>query len=380
MKIARIVAMQCMSQCILTTKNASSMLVSCLTTNRFTDQFNFLLGISNQAKCLTIVCGLFLSGCQPHSPLKDDLQEYRERLANVLDVDAAVAPEIPGLDYPSVRTLKADIPDLTINLSEFYALQDCPVATLIAERNTALGRVQLPSTRYIYEVKLLQGLNDCLQRANTAQMQEQLRIWIEHKRMLLPLTWVNLLQLSTEVKHAFSFNQGYLHGDASDNASASFSALEYLISLQQNPIAEPTVLETHLQQLKHAILPARIWRSQRLLTSELEATTNWLNANEQKTQCFSPADEQKVAYLNNVFTLYFIEKIQPIAGKLNQYQYRLIPLLKKIQSTPHIDPELQALLASYEADFVRYKSAMSDHVSLWQRVLTSCNLAPQQTR
>lgn len=346
-------------------------------TNRCIDRDNALLPSIPLGKFFLFCCGFLLAGCQPHSALKDDLQEYGQRLANVLDLEPAAAQEIPYLEYPPVSQLKVTIPEVTINLRDFYALHDCPVATLIAERNTALGRTQLPSTRYLYEVKLLQGLQDCLARVEEPEMKKQLNIWLKQKQELLPLAWVNLLQLSGEIKHAFSFNQGLLRGNDSDNAYASLASLAYLLSLQDKPVSEQVVLETHLQQLKKANFPARIWRSQRLLSAELHSITQWLADNRAEIQCDSPANQQRVGYLNNVFTLYFIDKIQPVAGKLNQYQYQLIPLLQKIQTSPHTASQLKALLRQYEQEFEQYKAAMSAHVNLWQEVLASCNLSPK---
>ena len=60
--------------------------------------------------------------------------------------------------YPALKNLKQHIPDTKIKLFEFYDLKQCQLYTLIAERNTSLGKLQLPSRRYLYERKLIKPI------------------------------------------------------------------------------------------------------------------------------------------------------------------------------------------------------------------------------
>lgn len=317
-----------------------------------------------------------LQGCGQHSSLPQDLDDYRERLANVLDVDAPKSSEIPPLAYPSIREMKADIPELSIKLNEFYAIQDCTVATLIAERNTALGRTQLPSTRYVYEVRLIEGLQQCHATSDDVEIREQLAELISIKKASLPIVWADMFQTSTEMRFSMSSNQDFLSGDENDNVNAYMHALTALIALQKAPNDDSQLIESALSTIKSTPLLARAWRSQRLIANELDGISEWLIPQLDSLQCHNAKSKKQVTYLNNVFNLFFIERIQPLAGALNSYQYKLIPLLATLQALPHIDHKLKEKLAEHEREFSHYKTSMSRHIKIWQKLLKGCNLAP----
>ncbi|GAC19660.1 hypothetical protein GARC_2695 [Paraglaciecola arctica BSs20135] len=69
---------------------------------------------------------IFLSvGCDSSHLLQKHLQEYQERMANVLDVEDPDKLTISLPPYPPLKDLKQNIPDTTIKLFEFYNLKHC---------------------------------------------------------------------------------------------------------------------------------------------------------------------------------------------------------------------------------------------------------------
>lgn len=328
-------------------------------------------------KIIGLLAGVTLLGaCSRQPPLAEDLSDYQQRLANVLDASAPQALPAPTLALPSVRDMRAQTAQLSIKLNEFYALQECPVATLIAERNTALGRTQLPSTRYVHEVRLIAGLQDCLARTQDEKMRTQLLSWLSAKQADLSANWVNLMLTSEETQKAFGTNQGLIAGDESDNLSSVSQALSGLVSLAQTPSDDIAQVEAQLKQLADSPLPARLWRSQRLLGDTLAQTTQWLNTHTETISCKNNATKQRAEYLNNVFRLYFIGKIQPLAASLNQYHYAIEEsfqtLLNHAEVTPVFKDHLQRQLAHY----TRYQQQLREHVMFWQRFLRRCGMSP----
>ena len=317
---------------------------------------------------------LSLCACSFAPELESDLSDYQSRLANVLEQAPAEQPASPILSYPDKSSLMTNIPDVTIRLTEFYALQSCPVATLIAERNTALGRIQLPSVRYHYEVALIAGLEDCLQRHEDAKTKQQLQQWLEQKQHALPKVWVALVQSSQEMKMTLSSNSGYLTGDAKDNANQVFQALTYLVSLPDNPQATIADTEFHLKTLRDNPLPAKLWRTQTMIAESLTSTTKWLEQQQQDLHCDSPQQEQRMSYLRNVFQLFFIESIQPLAAALNAYQYRLAPIVDTVQNTGIFNASLLEYLNRQTQGFADYQNAMREHVQLWQALFKQCGV------
>ena len=100
-----------------------------------------------------------LLGCFGGSTVKQSIDDYAARLSRVLDTplpdsfNDKITTPLPKL--ADSATLKQAIEGVNINLREFYALQDCELGTVVAERNTSLGKSQLPSQRLVYESKLL---------------------------------------------------------------------------------------------------------------------------------------------------------------------------------------------------------------------------------
>ena len=82
-------------------------------------------------------------GCAGQSQLESAVNEYRARLNRVLGISIPAAKWddslTSALAYPTVSALNVNIVPMNINLRDFYAIQDCELGRIVAERNTALG-------------------------------------------------------------------------------------------------------------------------------------------------------------------------------------------------------------------------------------------------
>ena len=58
-------------------------------------------------------------GCDSSHSLQNHLQDYQQRMANVLEVESPDNLTISLPPYPALRELKLDIPATTIKLFEF---------------------------------------------------------------------------------------------------------------------------------------------------------------------------------------------------------------------------------------------------------------------
>lgn len=317
------------------------------------------------------------TACTDPQKLADNLEEYRSRVASVLNYSPAKGAQVSPLSYPSIRSLKKNIPEISINLRDFYALQDCEIMTQIAQRNTSLGRTQLPSTRYTYEVSLLQGLSDCAAHINDAEVKQQLTLWLDAKTENLPLIWADLIQTSEETKLTMSINDGFIHGDQSDNFNQFYQALSYIVDLETQANSNIEILEYHLKTLKQNPLLARIWRSQQLLINQLLLLSEEIKQHTKEFNCATSKQQTTANYLNNVFKLFFIEQVQPAASALNGYQYKLLPLLEHLNKSEVIDAVLKKLLSEQRQQFDRYQAVTFEHVQIWQQLLKQCGMSPQ---
>ncbi|MBT1063797.1 DUF3080 family protein [Bowmanella sp. Y26] len=315
-------------------------------------------------RLLGLFVGLFLlMACQPL--LQQELDEYASRLGNIIQQRPPTFESPPPLSLPAKQSYQAA--EASIKLSEFYALRHCRLYSLVAERNTALGKLQGLSQRYIYEQKLLSAIQECLMNTSDPDLITRLSKWQAAKYQgVIPL-WSALLD-DNELRSSLA---GTRQQQMPETAllDSSRAALDYLISIapQSNSI-QSEQLEQYLQVLHQGQLPARWFQTRRILTAYLQTLTPWLES--QPISCRPPETSE---YLRNVFALFFIEKIQPIAGQLAHYQYELAPRLHQLYA--HGPKSMQDWLAERDAEQQAFALALQSHVNWWQALFKQCKLS-----
>ncbi|WP_041713824.1 DUF3080 family protein [Paraglaciecola sp. T6c] len=331
---------------------------------------------------LTIVLALTIAtvGCG-RNDISHTMNQYQERIANVLD--APFNAPIPikasaSLVYPSKRLLVNVINPPQLDVKQFFALKKCDLSVLIAQRNTPLGRIQPPSVRYLYEREVVESLSRC--KLLMPEYSALLDDWLEHKLTALPLVWANLIQTSDETINAFSNNSDFFNSVSSTELHTTKSALSYLLDANSQLSSAPNSqeLERYLSQLSKSHLPAKTWRTQSVIREELNSTTLWLQKQDLFEQCKDGQPSQKMKYLKNVFTLFFIEKIQPIGSELNRVHYTLSPLYQKLSTEPNLAPSFRQFInAQGDEGFNAYQLAMKHHVEFWQTIFKHCGISPR---
>ena len=358
-----------------------------------------------------------LLGCFGGSTVKQSIDDYAARLSRVLDTplpdsfNDKITTPLPKL--ADSATLKHTIEGVSINLREFYALQDCELGTVVAERNTSLGKSQLPSQRLVYESKLLNVLRSCeaaLTKENesnqrNAALAATIASWREQKTQDYSKTWANLVQGSQELRLALNTPERLFSVENNKDALSSVNALYYINSLSNKElllsdmyssntassdteteatnennserIIESSELEQQLKIIRSARLPATLWHTQQTLTQNLSLLTNMLETELDAVSCPEGRASDKAKILRNVFYLFFIEEIQPVGSLVNQYHYKLAPLWEDWLAQPSLHEEFKRYIRQQSQDgFNQYSSAMKAHVNLWQGFLGRCNLSP----
>ena len=374
--------------------------------------------LRNACRAGVISVALFaLLGCFGGSTVKQSIDDYAARLSRVLDTplpdsfNDKITTPLPKL--ADSATLKHAIEGVNINLREFYALQDCELGTVVAERNTSLGKSQLPSQRLVYESKLLNVLNSCeaaLTKENesnqrNATLAATIASWREQKTQNYSKTWANLVQGSQELRLALNTPERLFSVENNKDALSSVNALYYINSLSNKglllsdmyssntassdteteatnennseSIIESSELEQQLKIIRSARLPATLWHTQQTLTQNLSLLTNMLETELDAVSCPEGRASDKAKILRNVFYLFFIEEIQPVGSLVNQYHYKLAPLWEDWLAQPSLHEEFKRYIRQQSQDgFNQYSSVMKAHVNLWQGFLGRCNLSP----
>ena len=374
--------------------------------------------LRNACRAGVISVAMFaLLGCFGGSTVKQSIDDYAARLSRVLDTplpdsfNDKITTPLPKL--ADSATLKHTIEGVSINLREFYALQDCELGTVVAERNTSLGKSQLPSQRLVYESKLLNVLKSCeaaLTKENesnqrNAALAATIASWREQKIQDYSKTWANLVQGSQELRLALNTPERLFSVENNKDALSSVNALYYINSLSNKglllsdmyssntassdteteasnennseSIIESSELEQQLKIIRSARLPATLWHTQQTLTQNLSLLTNMLETELDAVSCPEGRASDKAKILRNVFYLFFIEEIQPVGSLVNQYHYKLAPLWEDWLAQPSLHEEFKRYIRQQSQDgFNQYSSVMKAHVNLWQGFLGRCNLSP----
>ena len=344
-----------------------------------------------------------LQGCFGAPSIDDTMDEYNTRLSRVLDkpLTQEASPDstlvasniaLPSHTYPTLAELGNNVNPLNINIREFYAIQDCELGRIVAERNTALGKTQLPSQRLQYEHRLLNVLANCEARLQAADnpIASTVAAWRKQKQVQYQSVWANVVQTSTEMKLGLSMAGSPLQASENKDAKATVNALNFINglaeTLKQKNAVDTNVeasannngeLEQQLQIIASSRLPAKLWQTQAVLNNRLALLNQVLAPALNNVKCENGIDSDKATILRNVFYLYFIEEIQPIASTLNSYHYQLQPLWKQWAENAALSAPFKAHIRTHAIDnFVQYSATMKAHVSLWQDFLGRCNLSP----
>lgn len=324
-----------------------------------------------------LTTSFLLLGCGGQSELESATIDYAERLARVLKTEINISQPVLTLAYPDAPQRALNIPEKTLKLSEFYAINNCPLAPLIAQRNTALGKVETPSRRYVYELDVLNALAICASQVdeNATPVQQKLTELTAHKQSQLPMVRAKLLHDSEAVRLGTGFSREFLSSDDqkhSQGYTETLLALEFLSTLKKNKNVTYKDLETHLESLEKHRLLADMWRTQQYISETLPIITSALEQYSSQMSC-SVRTTEKTKILNNILTMFFINKIQDIGGLLNAYHYQFKPLVEKLLEEPYLAASVKQYWYTQTHDeFARYQITIKEHVKAWQGILGQC--------
>src|SRR5690554_4307827 len=97
---------------------------------------------------------LLVAASNSCTSVNDRLDDYQARLNRVLD-EQTTAQSVTRVPRRPVQHNRLALPQADINLLELLRLDQCRIGLTVAQKNSSLGRVALPSQQLLMELELL---------------------------------------------------------------------------------------------------------------------------------------------------------------------------------------------------------------------------------
>jgi len=324
---------------------------------------------------------MFLQGCS-HPSIGDQIQNYQEKLARVLDEDLPGSePEtLPSL--PRARALRLEFSEESLNLLEFFQLMDCELHELIADHNSSLGRLATPSQELVYQLRFLDAAQSCISQITEDQpeLAETLRLVTENKRQQLPgYIW----QATLGGKEFRSFWQpGYNDyiADELSEVDLALSRLNHLVTrwINGNYEVDSKELETLLGTLRQGD-GGRLVAAWQQAASGLNGASAILEARlDRKPLCFPQMVTSKADIFRNVVMGDFIGQIQPVVAKMNRRYYsgfRIVEAMETILAAA--EPQAYRAWRLHRNNKLKEaRAAVPAHVAALEPIMKQCGFLP----
>jgi len=338
---------------------------------------------------------LALAGCSSPDNPTSNLADYNARLSRVLEAELppAAATRVPT--WPSSADITLQPTDVRVGMFTFLDFGRCGLLREISERNSGLGRVQAPSQRLLYEMRLLRGLRHCSEltagepdSGDAREFANTVRQILELKTRDLPLVYWNATFGAAELREFFSVSALPLRRNETGAAGDAANALAWLAALGRlspdAPLPASEAMEQHYYQLVGTRRGGRTWLSLDLASRELDRGTYVLQrAAANGTLCPGGAPTMRAQRLRNVFTEIYLARVQPwlsaIAGDSRVLGDALekLWLAQQVTAPPALARYREAVWAdapgSVREDF---NNAVRNHALAWKSVLGPCGFAP----
>lgn len=327
---------------------------------------------------------IILAGCGTST--QDVLVDYRERVERVTRVEDIAVDAPPIATWPRPRALTVPLPEFRIGLLDFLSLDPCPaLSSLVAERNSGLGRVLAPSQRLLYEHRFLVAAGACADTLvwNDPEMASRLRQVIDEKEASLSAVLWNAVFGSKDMARLMALGGGPLPVGAplSPTGSVVRDALARLRSLRMaigtaafDP--DPAAFEAPFRQLQTSRYGGSLLQSAALLTRELGTVAAILEGRLVSGRlCPQGVDTRESETLMRIFHEIYGDRVQPYLSRVHRegglFFADWTGLADTLVPTPDFSVYRQAHLGP-GGTWPRFEAAIDRHNAAWQGVLDAC--------
>jgi len=334
---------------------------------------------------IVFCCLTFVSAC---SPQQDIYSDYVARLQRVLDTSTSLPREsLTPPKFPDARDLKRVPPDQSISIREFLSLRNCKLHTVLAHRNSLIGKVAQSSQLLFNDLDILATGPQCLSRLTDKTLANKLAMLLQQKQDNIGHSlWKAVLAEQENRSFWSSAKQPADYPSQLPNQTvSSLAALNTFIdSVLSGHYAfnqsDYNKIEKHLGELRFGdggMLLLHYFKLNNSLAHANALIQNRLD----RPLCLAPAPTPKARQFQNVISEVFIKKFQRQAVLLNQREAQLIPSYWQLEQKliKYAPPVYQDWAHRRDQLIAQAKSATKRHAQAIQTLYQQCGLTAGQS-
>lgn len=333
--------------------------------------------------CFFLLCIVSLSACdQTGDSVSGD---YRQRIERILETDVAVNNGIIDVTYPARRQLKVATLPSVLSIREFLSLRQCQLHTVIAQRNSLIGKVAPSSQLLFNDLQILHHAPACivsLEKNKKTGLAKKLNLYYQTKQQqILVSAWQAILG-ERENAEFWRFKRQpatYPLRLNTDSVTSIKVLLKFVERIRQGDYsfepAQTANIEHALQQLSFGDAGQLLKRLQQL-DANLSGANKAIEQRLKKPLCYNGKPSPQAKFLDRVVTHFFAAKVQVNAVQLHQRYAQLMP--------PYLSLE-QALSMASPLVYREWKdnrdqlmaqalTSSKQHVGMLQRLFEQCGI------
>lgn len=321
---------------------------------------------------------LFLSACSGPDRLWVD---YLERLERTLFVQIPTPNAYPLPNYPEKRRLLAPIKDTRIRVSEAWQLNHCALFALLGERNSILGKLNEPESKWQYEHQLLKLLPNCIRHDQTSADNKALLedILLDKKQNYWKVVW-NATFANDDFFALFQLSEAPLSTRQRIDLSAFTDRIEALNDWPEIDTSDSASNVLKVTELTSAFsLAGSVLKSERLALIRLEQANEMLElADLEQTLCPLNKPSAELSIARNILTNVFIADIQPWLVEVGHARRASFIQTEHLLNTfntvlPKAIAEQLNLYFKQSTELnLKYSETLKTHTTLWQQLFEQC--------
>lgn len=309
------------------------------------------------------------------------LEDYLNRLENVLDVNSE-RTQTALLNFPTARDLILKPSSSNISIREFLSLRKCKLHTIIAHRNSLIGKVSKPSQLLFNDLDILADGPDCLTQIEDKALAKKLQLYLSEKQQNIgTVLWKAILGESENrsfwiADHGIK-NYPYQLKQETLPSIKALSSFVDSVMLGHYTFSDENYqqIERHLGQLRFGDGGMLLFHYARLKDG-LQLGNTLIEKRLARPLCLQNKPTDAARYFQNVVNEVFVKKLQKKAVLLNQREAQLIPDYLQLESQllEHAPSAYQQWANARGQLINNGKAATKQHAQTIQKLYQQCGL------